>query len=790
MKKRMVSRLLAAAAALSLLAGCGAPAAGQPDSGVKLTSYDKLNVGDNTDLTAQIKVVQGELDLAGYAEGFKALYPNVTITIAPRADGTDLAQAVSGADLIAIPGDETVPDPQELFHPLAKTGALESQYRFADIVSANETVYAIPSVSFVDGILYSKSAFASAPDSAEALWSGLGGSKLYIPEQAAAVLDRFSGVTATGSTTWLNHDMMVSRAPFDTAGATAIYGAIFDGFSRGLVEIGGKSGPEQVASGAAAAAVTSGRELAGIPDKSGVALMPFPASVDEAQYAAAQVVESYAVNKASSTESKLAAMLFVKWLSEASSLAEDLCAIPVAKSAELPAVLSDFQNVALSREGSVSAGEAQWVADARSLPGLPMGSGAEHIYALSTAESFSDLMAEWNELWTERYQIVRTGRDYTTLPELMRMEDGTPVETPEQFALRRAELLDLFEKNVYGYMPKDGYSVSFDVLEEGSALDGAAVRKQIKITVTTAKGSSDAIMLLYLPKSAQPVPVVAGLNFSGNHQVLQDDAIIASASFEGEIPADARGVGADSWCIAEAIKRGYGMATVYAADFAPDTRDGYNSRVISLFDNDDFMTVGAWAFGIMRMVDYLETDPAVDASRIADVGCSRLGKAAVWAGALDERIALVISSVSGNSGASLSRGSKGETVADANLLYTHWFSSVYKTYNDRVDELPVDQHELLACVAPRYLYVGGAEEDTVTDPQNSWNSLMFARDAFRVYGLGVIEDDAVEYLEEQPAPDTRLFSESMAYHLRSGGHGITPVDWENHFDFMGTIWKP
>lgn len=282
--------------------------------------------------------------------------------------------------------------------------------------------------------------------------------------------------------------------------------------------------------------------------------------------------------------------------------------------------------------------------------------------------------------------------------------------------------------------------------------------------------------------------MIVGLNYQSNHQALADDAILPSSSYTGEITPESRGSSAESWSIEEAIRRGYGVATAAAGDFAPDSQTDYASRWISLFDMDDFMAVGAWAFGIMRMVDYLVTDSGVDPEAIVDVGHSRLGKAAVWAGAQDERIALVISNDSGNSGASLSRGTKGESVADANILYTHWFCDQYSTYNDRVDELPVDQHMLLACVAPRRLYVGSASEDLVTDPQNAWNALMFSRDAFRVCGLGVIEDDAVPYIEEQPAEGQRIFAEGMAYHLRAGGHAITAEDWANYFDYMGGIF--
>lgn len=131
-----------------------------------------------------------------------------------------------------------------------------------------------------------------------------------------------------------------------------------------------------------------------------------------------------------------------------------------------------------------------------------------------------------------RAYVVGGERDYSTLPEVLALQDGTGVETPEDMALRRAEVLDLFEKHVYGVLPKNGFETSFEVVEEGEALDGAALRRQVKLTVTTDKGSSDALLLMYLPNSDRPAPVVVGLNFNGNHTVLDDPAILPSYASE------------------------------------------------------------------------------------------------------------------------------------------------------------------------------------------------------------------------------------------------------------------
>ena len=382
-------------------------------------------------------------------------------------------------------------------------------------------------------------------------------------------------------------------------------------------------------------------------------------------------------------------------------------------------------------------------------------------------------------------------RDYSTLPEILTMEDVTQVTTSEQFEERRQEILQLFEENVYGTYPKEGYETSFEVVEEGEAMDGAAIRKQIKITVITENGSSDALMLLYLPKSDTPVPVVIGLNSEGNHCIYDDPAILPAYTNEddADMIEEDRGSRSSRWCVETLISRGYGLATIYFEDIAPDNKETYDSRLISLFDDEDFKAISAWAFGISRGVDYLVTDPAVDATKIADIGHSRLGKAAVWAGANDERIALVISNDSGNSGASLSRGNHGETVKSINAIFPYWFSENYAAYGNNENELPVDQHELLACIAPRKLYVASAWGDLWSDPDGAWNSLMFAREAFELYGLETIPGEVLAEGETQDGPDLRLFSESVAYHVRNGWHEMQLEDWENYLDYMDEYMK-
>ena len=374
-------------------------------------------------------------------------------------------------------------------------------------------------------------------------------------------------------------------------------------------------------------------------------------------------------------------------------------------------------------------------------------------------------------------------RDYSTLPDPLTMVDGSKAATTDQFEQRKKEILSLFEKHVYGILPKEGFTTSFETVEEGEALEGKALRKQVKITVTTEKGSSDALMLLYIPKQEKKAPVVIGLNFRGNHTVLKDSGIIPSYAFDTskEKWEEKRGSAAYRWNIEESISRGYAVATVYSGDFAPDSKDAYASRVISLFAEPEFKAVGAWAFGLMRGVDYLLQDNDIDSAHIAVVGHSRLGKAAVWAGANDARIGVVISNDSGNSGASLSRGNHGETVYTINLAFPHWFASEYAQYGKNENALPVDQNLLLAASAPRKLYVANAEDDLWSDPQGAFNSLKSARSAYALYyGNSVLPEEMETYLPIGQA----YFCESMGTHIRSGGHDITAEDWKFYLDYM------
>ena len=384
------------------------------------------------------------------------------------------------------------------------------------------------------------------------------------------------------------------------------------------------------------------------------------------------------------------------------------------------------------------------------------------------------------------------------LPDPLVGNDGRRVSDAKAWKRRRLEILNDFRDLMYGHTPVLPVDLRTETTQvRKDAVDGLATRKLITLRLFDDPEAPVIRLMLYVPNRAnQPPPVFLGLSFNGNASVEEDPSIPlprgwmrphrgAGVVEENRATERLRGVSKSRWPLAAILERGFAVATFYYGDVEPDHiegwRDGIRGYAAKLEGRtapgeDEWGALGAWAWGLSRALDYLETDPSVDASRTAVFGHSRLGKAALWAGVQDERFALVVSNDSGEGGASLARRNFGENIAYS-IGHASWrYNRKFPEFIGRADDLPFDQHMLMGLVAPRPLYVASASDDHLADPKGEFLSAVHAEGVYRLFGLTGLG------VSEMPEPDHPV-GRTVGYHVRTGGHDITSYDWEQYLKF-------
>lgn len=373
--------------------------------------------------------------------------------------------------------------------------------------------------------------------------------------------------------------------------------------------------------------------------------------------------------------------------------------------------------------------------------------------------------------------LTASASDDLVLPDALTTGAGNKVTTPAEWQkTRRPEILELFRENIYGRAPIGRPdTLRFDVKEiDKNAMDGKATLKRVEIHVEGPGGTGMISLTLFIPNDA-PKPAPGLLLICNRNRDNIDPTRSKKSPF---------------WPAERIVERGYVAAAFHNSDLDPDMNDGFHDGVHGIFDSKDsarapdaWGAIAAWAWGASRVMDYFETDKDIDEKHIGVAGHSRGGKSALWCGAEDERFALTISNDSGCTGAALARNKKGERVEIINSNFPHWFCENYKKFNDKEELLPIDQHELIALIAPRLVYVASASQDEWSDPEGEFLSCVHAGPVYQLFGL---QGAGATQMPEAEKP---LHTGYIGHHIRIGTHNLTEYDWDCYMDFADKHWK-
>jgi hypothetical protein len=384
------------------------------------------------------------------------------------------------------------------------------------------------------------------------------------------------------------------------------------------------------------------------------------------------------------------------------------------------------------------------------------------------------------------------------LPDILKAVNGTTIKSKTQWEANRPALLDLFAENIYGKTPELHLKQHFIVTKiNNNALNGKAIQKQISIFFDDYPQLSSIDVLLYIPKNVSKPPVFLGLNFEGNHSLIFDRDIPITKNWMNDFKKDSTLINnnlateasrnkatIETWPFAEIIDQGFAVATAFHGDIEPDKVDGWQTSIrgaIGKREVNTWSAMGAWAWGLSRMLDYVQTDDQVDGNKAIVVGHSRFGKAAFWAAAQDQRFAAYISNESGEGGAALLKRFYGETIEIINSHFPHWFTEKFKTFNNNAAALPIDQHQLAGLIAPRPIYISSAEGDQWSDPTGEFLTLKYAVPVYKLYGKKVFADTV------RP-PVNQPIGTYNRYHYRTGKHDMNAYDWAQYLKFAKELF--
>ena len=364
------------------------------------------------------------------------------------------------------------------------------------------------------------------------------------------------------------------------------------------------------------------------------------------------------------------------------------------------------------------------------------------------------------------------------LPPLLVTAEGKKITSAEEWKnIRRPQILSLFANLVYGRVPQpeSPIKIEFEVKKTNpNFMGGKATRKDVQIRFRNDKGRTEMLILIFVPnKAAKPVPAFMKHSFNDTKSRDFDAHPLRRSRLR------------NGWPLGEFLDRGYAFVAVYQQDLVGHNEVEFLKGIHRLFykKGQSFPKAHEWgvltavAWGAMRAMDYLEADDDVDHTRVAIMGHSKMGKAALWTAAQDERFALAISAQSGCAGAALWRRRSGETLEKMVTRFPYWLCRNAWKFVNREDDLPVDQHMLLACIAPRPVYVYSGVEDTWADPRGEYLSAYHASEVYRLLGKKGLSS------ESSPPVGEAIIESDVGYHIREGGHSIQMFDWQRFLDF-------